>query len=604
MGKAGGVAAQSSSPMNPWFIILFGFVFAGFGVLMGYFCYDSIRQWQAMQSWQEGWARILEASLESHTSRNENSTTTTYTVKARYQYMYKGRGYIGTRIGIGSGSDNIGSYHQDMAARLQEAQRSDAKVPCYINPDHPGEAVLDRSLRTPLLAIQGAFSLVFGGAGIAAMFWGVSSCRREAEAAALARLDPAAESEPWRLRRDWRTGVIRSKGRAGVIGLFLFAFFWNGISFPVSYLVLSDLFPDGLRWPQQEGWQPALLVLLFPLIGILLILFTLRALYRHLRTGTVTFHMTPVPGVLGGIVGGMIEVPRKLSLEDGARLELSCAVTYSNGENTKTKVEWTHDNNGVRDLTPEDPLRTVLPVLFSPPYDELQSEETFGGSGTAGWVLKATTADGELEESFDIPVYRTRASREDFVLDPQTCPEAGIHTPATAAEFEREGLFLEERAEGERIAFPRLRHPHLMLGQIAVNAGLWAGTIGLWIHAPLIFSLVCGFFALVFLIPILQQILERREVEMNAACLVLRGGWGGSRQTTLGWDEVQTVSVREDQLFFGTQYWAVDLKDTAGKKYPVACTLQRRRLADDIVRRIRQARESGAALDPTYEPKR
>lgn len=587
---------------SPWFLMLFGLPFMAVGVFMGWLTYDAARQWQDMKAWEETRARVLAVSLETHYSTDsEGHRSTTYSVSARYQYVYRGKGYTGTRISIEGGSDNVGSYHQDMAARLQEAQRTEQKVPCYVNPANPEEAVLDRSLRTSLVVFKAIFVVAFGGAGTGVSLYGFRQWRKRRRDELSCR-EKGADA-PWLRRADWRAGVIRSGSRGAAFGLLFFAAIWDAMSFPIAWLVLSDLFPDGWHWPEGNEWRGELFVLLFPAIGIILLVVALRALARNWRNGVARFRMMPVPGVLGGIVGGVVEIPRKLAPEDEVRLELSCVLTICSGENTSTRVDWSHENGPVRDLTPEDPQQTVLPVLFSPPYVAMESGEALG-DGVADWVLKVSAPDAGLDESFDIPVFRTSASREDFVLDPQAVAGTGT-APAGASQedYAREGIYVEERPDGVRMVFPRLRHPGLLLGQVLIDGALWTGAVLLWLHALLIFALACGFFALLFLLPVLQQLFEYRELQTGADGLTLVGSrWGGAAQTVLEWSEVDLLKVEEDQNFFGGRYWRVDLLRAAGGKHTVVSTLRLRRVAQTIAARLQQARDAGTDTTMQHEP--
>ena len=40
-------------------------------------------------------------------------------VVAEYAYEYEGRSYVGTRVGLHTSADNIGSYHQDAHNELK-----------------------------------------------------------------------------------------------------------------------------------------------------------------------------------------------------------------------------------------------------------------------------------------------------------------------------------------------------------------------------------------------------------------------------------------------------------------------------------------------------
>ncbi|MCB1037705.1 MAG: DUF3592 domain-containing protein, partial [Acidobacteria bacterium] len=230
-------------------LILFSLPFAAVGVFMGHLAFRSLSAWQEMRSWQEVPALILEASLETSSS----SDSDTFSVRARYEYTFEGQHYTGDRVAIHGGSDNIGSFHQRVAAELGRYRDSGKPFRCFVDPEAPRRSILYRELRPGLLAFYGLFVVLFGGAGFGMMglaVWGRRRIRSDEKTRA------ALPDEPWKWRPEWKEGRIVSGSRKVMIGAWVFAGLWNLISSPLIFVLPKEVL--------ERKNYPALLGILFP----------------------------------------------------------------------------------------------------------------------------------------------------------------------------------------------------------------------------------------------------------------------------------------------------------------------------------------------------
>ena len=106
-----------------------------------------------MQGWKETPAKIVRAKLETHRGSKGG---TTYEATAEYTYQYGSRQYTGNRVGIQGGSDNFGSFQQNVHRQLSEHQKSGRPFRCYVNPERPAEAILFRDLRWEMVGLSDA----------------------------------------------------------------------------------------------------------------------------------------------------------------------------------------------------------------------------------------------------------------------------------------------------------------------------------------------------------------------------------------------------------------------------------------------------------------
>src|SRR5688572_7926229 len=99
------VPVSTSSPLGRIGLFLFGLVFLGVGLSVGYFfVLSDLRAWLGARDYIPVQAELLHVELKTH----HGSKSTTYETKARYRYTVAGQRYTGERVAIGDGADNIG----------------------------------------------------------------------------------------------------------------------------------------------------------------------------------------------------------------------------------------------------------------------------------------------------------------------------------------------------------------------------------------------------------------------------------------------------------------------------------------------------------------
>lgn len=199
-------------------------------------CGRPVTDWWRARSWEPADAVVRKAWLEVNTDGDGD----TYKVAAEFTYHYQGRQHRGNLPSFVHNSTNVGvSGMRETISRLPQGKA----VTCWVNPDNPAEAVIDRSL--PGEAVVGFFfSLPFlavGTAGlcIPALPWLRHRLRhrRLGQLLPLTHADklPAWVMDPFKNHKDaarenTTTLVIASDERVtATLGLTFFNLFWNGI---------------------------------------------------------------------------------------------------------------------------------------------------------------------------------------------------------------------------------------------------------------------------------------------------------------------------------------------------------------------------------------
>ena len=316
------------------------------------------QHWRAMRDWQP-----LQAQLGSVSGSNNETT-------AQYSYEIKGVSYRGDRVYVAVFNDNIGSYHSTMLARLESYQRAGGSVPIWVNPREPSQAVVDREMRWGLFGLVSSFCSIFVFIGLLIAYFSIRKSNgsgqfKEPSLAALreewqqkqqdadfknsfssyrqyrvAQLRQQAlgevEKTDWRTRKSWASKSIRSEAKTALRNIWLFAVIWTAISSSVVFVLPEEL---------AKGNDVALIGVIFPLLGVLLLYKALAATLQYRRFGVVPFEMDPFPGAIGGHVGGQVQVarmPYSKAVEPSSQwsVRLECVYSYvsGNGKNRSRRA--------------------------------------------------------------------------------------------------------------------------------------------------------------------------------------------------------------------------------------------------------------------------
>lgn len=380
-------------------LALFGLPFAAVGVVMTVLIARTLLESHAMAGWVEAPATIVETNLEQHRGSKGG---TTHKVTARYTYAtgVEREVHEGTRVGLHGGSDNLGSYHRDLYRKLSTARARGEKVPCYVNPADPAEAVLDRSPRPGMLAFYALFATVFGGVGFGLIAGGLTGARSAATAKSLERQAPA---EPWRWRDDWNRGVLRADEGAAAKALIAAALFWNLISWSAALASLSN-----------TNRSPGTVVLaIFPLIGLGLAWLAVVLWRRWRRFGATTLHLASTPVPPGGELVAGLRLPERIRDRKPVTLKLACVETETRGSGKHRKTI-THEHwSASQVVEPEETrdLRGMLvPVRFQLPAGQPPADPRTSGDRVI-WRLTVSSeiAGPDLHLTFELPVFHTPA---------------------------------------------------------------------------------------------------------------------------------------------------------------------------------------------------
>jgi hypothetical protein len=335
------------------------------------------------------------------------------------------------------------------------------------------------------------FGLIFSGVGFGLMLGAV---RARKKAKQTAELQARFADQPWRLRPDWAAGRIKSSDPAQTRVYAIMAAAFCGIGGVATFFVCRDELP--------KGNHLALLVLIFPLVGIGFAAAVVRALLARRRYGECVFEPAQVPLPVGGVLEGLIQTGARFRPEHGLHLKLSCIrrTVSGSGKNRHVSEEALWQDEKVlkpgADLPEPAPDRTAIPVHFKLPDGQPQCFAR--GDVSVGWRLEARAkmAGPDFSATFDVPVFKLADAAVPAADEPD--PTASLQMPVEELRRdEHSKIQVTDGPDGREFYFPAARNPGAAVFT-TVLALICDGAFVLTIRfqAPVLIPIFLGLFGL------------------------------------------------------------------------------------------------------------
>jgi len=370
--------------------ILFLLPFAAVGIGAACMMVWHISGCWAAQSWLEQPCTIVRAELKRSGGGKGGPT---FSVEADYQYEFGNQPFTGNRVWFGSGSDNIGNFHQRVYDELNDHRLQGRPFRCFVDPNNPSSSVLYRDVRIEMLLFEALFALIFGGVGVGGLCVLVYVIRKTR------RMNDAREfrpAEPWTWDQATSEGTFRPQPLW--IGVVFFALFWNIVSWPVAIVFLWDKFKQGpsLFW----------LLLALPLIGLAAAWSALRAVHRRIRFGRPLLTIRPWPLFVGEPFEGTIEFPADRPTSEELVVELT-VVKKSNSKNEQDTTLFS-ESTSIPNVDTGSPFH--LNSRADLPRSPRMNDEA--GESTAKWQIKVTGSDGprDFEAIYELAAFHRPAA--------------------------------------------------------------------------------------------------------------------------------------------------------------------------------------------------
>lgn len=430
-------------------------------------------------------------------------------------------------------------------------------------------------------------ALAFGGFGAGVFALVRTGFRSQASETQLRAIHP---DEPWRWREDWTSGRIHSTGKAAPWFFWGFAILWNLISTPLLFFLPEEII--------ENQNYPALLGLLFPLVGILLIGIAVQKTIQRTKFGDCLFLMDRVPGILGGEVAGTILFPHGLSTAGTVTVRLSCIHRRQqrSGKETSTSEEaiWQAEQAVVRLSPSAEEAATRATVRFRVPYDTSPTGD-IDENNSVFWKLEADASvpGVDLATEFEIPVFKTGASSPQITEEQLRTEDLSTARSAISSPGQMGVSVVPSPRGGTEFVIKAAHAPSgsvaalivvLLFGAIA--AGLAYG------GAPFIFPLVFGGIAL-FLVFIVVFLAfgESRIVVEEGHVSVRNSLFGIMMGKRMPCSSIAKIGVKGEAQPGKRGYYSITFTRSDGTSVSPFQFLPDRRQADRLAEEVRKAIE-------------
>ncbi len=373
-------------------MMLFALPFFGVGVWATYSIISTFIEAGAMQSWVPVQARVISGGVDENT---DSEGSTTYKAHAEYKYSYNGQDYTATRVAIDTTADNIGHAHEERGQALAAAANEGRSIEVYVDPEMPYSAVIYRDVRWGMVAFKGLFAVLFGGAGLGMMIAAVYKKRHN---------DPATTASysdaPWLANPDWQTNEIKSGSKGKMYFTWIFAGIWNLVSAPIPFVLYQEVV-------EKQNYA-ALIALLFPVVGIGLLVWAVRTTLEWKRFGASPVALDPFPAAIGGQAGGTIELPVPFDSNNAFRITLAAVHSFESGSGkNRSRRENSGWDQSVIGYAEPGLYGTRVQFRFDIPAGLPPSDADKGDDAYDLWRLgiRAELPGIDINRDYEIPAY-------------------------------------------------------------------------------------------------------------------------------------------------------------------------------------------------------
>ncbi len=396
-------------------------------------------------------------------------------------------------------------------------------------------AFVSASRGGPQALLGVAFGLFFACIGLGLIVAAIAGYRISKQQEAMQAANP---DKPWLWRKDWAEGRANGGDPRANVTAWVFTAIWDFISGFIAFSVLPKVLKD--------GDPKVLLVLIFPVVGVIITAFTVRGTLRIWRYGRTAFWCGAVPFCPGGHVKGVIHLKLPTSTPHGIDLRLSCKrrIVTGSGKNQSVNemVLWQDEKNVPAESVMHGLPDAEIPVDFAIPPDIYETNND-NPNDRVYWQLhaKADVPGVDFTDNYELPVFGTRASVA-AIDQPDLFESSGVgtavqpqrETPAPAPASTH--IIFREDAHPPSFYFPPLRNHGQALGVVAF-ATIWSAVVYLlWTRpdAPWLFRIVFSLFEILVGYMLLS-------VVFGSALICVREGMLQIRSAILGIGKLQRI---------------------------------------------------------------
>jgi hypothetical protein len=429
--------------------------------------------------------------------------------------------------------------------------------------------------QTLMLIIFGLGFCAVGAAPILSLRSGWKKLEKEGQTQA------AFPDKPWMWRDDWAAGHISSSNKTILAVAWAFAVLWNLVSTPLLFAFRNI--------PQKN--YAALIALLFPAIGLLLLIRAIRLSMEYRKFGVSDFVMSSVPGVVGGKLQGSVHAAFDPQSARSVKVKLTCfhRTVTGTGDNRSVSenIQWRDEREFSAGEIQPGPTGCIIPVSFHIPADAAETDIR-NMDNAIQWKLqvRADVPGVDYEAEFDVPVFKTK----DSSTSPEPEPEA-IAAPVTS-----KVLIQAAPQGGTEFIFPAGRNPRIaaILGVLLLFFAVWLAVF-LKVEGSVVAifpSIILGFIVLLLLIFTLMCFISEHIVIERENVTIRKSLLGVPWSRIVPCSEVSDLKLAVGMQTGGaegTPYYDIQLICRDGRKRNVGSQIRNKREAVWLMNQMKAA---------------
>ena len=338
-GEKLGKKKRNRKASGVYLVIFFSiFLIAGCAFLYFAFIIPTLKS-NASKSWPAVDCTILTSEVGKH--RSDDGTS--YSVDITFAYEYKGNQYESDTYEF----FRMSTSGYDSKKRIVGMYPSGSRQTCYVNPDDPTEAVIERKLGNAMFF--GLIPLVFVLVGLGGIYGGIRTIRKSKLGISEKAIKRTRDGMIKEIQTDdylpdlpeSNVNGIELKANQKPLGTFIavsiFAIIWNGFIGVMCFKILGDFGTSSF------DWLPALFLTPFVLIGLGIIAFAVYQFLAMFNPWPIVLVNTPyvAPGEsfeLEWQFAGRVNRIKSLKVF----LKAQISATYQAGKNQSTKTKDVH----------------------------------------------------------------------------------------------------------------------------------------------------------------------------------------------------------------------------------------------------------------------
>ncbi len=266
-----------------------------------------------------------------------------------------------------------------------------------------------------------------------------------------------------------------------------------------------------------HGIQALAVTILLLGAGLAFCFLAVRLSIRRHRFGTSVLKLSSVPGVIGGVLAGVIRIERPMRIQE-YRLHLGCYEQTTERDGTSEELKWESEKTLQGEVTEGG---GGIPIFFQIPYT-CQSSSIATDRRRVIWRLEVTgrTLGTDYQAQFEVPVFRTSQSREVRPVLPE--PAASFAKVMDTAPL---GIIIRLASGGTEFIFPAARNGALGLGLSAFTT-IWLLFLVIFFRqGELWFGIVWGAIASMLLYILAGVWTNRSRLIVGTDGIELTRGW-------------------------------------------------------------------------------